>query len=179
MKKFRSDGKFSRKQKIALFFATLLTYFPVLSVIYWIMGNEIIWLSILAQSILFALFMSFFLPFNSRFFSKKLDKAISLTLKKGEAIDLETPAGHKKGLIVYGGKLFLTNERVLFVSHGFLQAKKTWEINRHAIKSIKPKKFFFFADNGLEIEDFSNNSYQFNMQNRNEVLSHLRQNLGF
>lgn len=178
MKKFRWDESFSKKQKAGLFLSLLLTYFPIICLVNWIMGNEIDGLSNFVQSILFALFMTISLPWSAKFFSKKIEKTIKTTLKKDEEAIVDIPSGQKIGLIVYGGKLLLTDERLLFVRHGFFQKTRMWALQRENIDHIKPKKIFLIADNGIEITDRYGKTYSFNMQKRDEILIALKKQLG-
>ncbi len=177
MKKFRSDGSFSKKQKAGLFLALLLSFFPTICLVKWIMGNEIDWVVNFVQFILFALFMTISILWSAKFFSQKIEKTIKTTLKKDEEILVDIAAGQKIGFIVYGGKLILTDQRLLFLRHGFFQRKKVWALEVENISHSKPIKLFFIFNNGIEVTSQSGNRYIFNTPKRNQGLNILIENV--
>ena len=174
MKKFNTQVKITKKQRLLIFIAFLVTSFPLITIMDWLSESEIYYISNGIQSLLSAAFMSFILPLTFKHLAKKLEKSITFTLDEDEVIQVESPAGQKIKGIVYGGKLILTNKRFLFVRHGFFQKKKIWKLNRDQVQHIKPIKLFKLVDNGLEIMDKSDNTYHFNSQKRNEVLAALQ-----
>ena len=174
MKKFNTQVKISKKQRLIIFIAFLVIDFPLITITDWLSESEINYISNGIQSLFFAAIMSFILPFSFGNLAEKLEKSITYTLDKDEVIQVESPAGQKIKGIVYGGKLILTNKRFLFVRHDFFQKKKIWKLNRDQVQSIKAIKLFKLADNGLEIMDKYDNRYQFNSQNRDEVLAALQ-----
>lgn len=132
-------------------------------------------MSNLLQSIFFALIMTLLFSFTKTHFTEQIIEGLEATLAKDEAVQIEVPAGQKANGIVFGGKLFLTNKRLLFIRHGYFQRKSQCSIERENISYIKPTKLYYIADNAIEITDTGGKKYLFNLQSRDEVLEALRE----
>ncbi len=89
-----------------------------------------------------------------RAFSKfKMAKNITITdLQPQETILFNTNANHFKGFEGVGGKLFLTNKRLVFKSHKFNIQNHDLSININVIKIVERYKTANIINNGLKIE---------------------------
>ncbi|HLP11809.1 MAG TPA: GRAM domain-containing protein [Flavobacteriales bacterium] len=82
-----------------------------------------------------------------------IDAAFKQLLEPGEELVFHTPANHKKGVEAVGGKLFLTNKRLIFASHKINIQNHSTILNRHEIISVeKYNHTFGIVKNGLKIK---------------------------
>lgn len=68
-----------------------------------------------------------------------------------EDVLFETPANHFKGIEAVGGKLYLTNKRLIFKSHKMNIQNHELSIDLNNIKSVDRHKTLGLIDNGLSI----------------------------
>jgi hypothetical protein len=178
MKEFNNNNTFNKNHKVLIFASFFLVYFLLKSLADWFMEDEMTWVSNLISSVVFAAIMTFLFILSNKRFINDLQKDVSSALADDERVQIEVPAGHISGIIVYGGRLILTDKRLLFFKPDFFKKTRIWTLERESIDHIKPKKIFLIADNGIEITDNSGKKYSFNMQKRDEVLSRLLQMIG-
>lgn len=121
-------------------------------------------------SLITSVFMAFFIPImmkrNSNKLSKNIDAILPNIISGNEKIYFQDMANQriKKGKVI--GKLFLTNERLLFISHKLNVKSGVTSINPMDITSIERVKIMRFFDNGLKIELKNNHSYTFVVNER-------------
>jgi hypothetical protein len=84
--------------------------------------------------------------------AKAIIKGIQLVPELNETILFETGANHFKGIEAVGGKLYLTNKRLVFKSHKYNIQKHTLSINRDEIDSVARYKVIGISDNGLLVK---------------------------
>lgn len=173
-----NDAKFSKKQIFLLFASFFVVHLLISGLAYWVIENDMTWVSNLISSVFFAVIMTFLFSLSNKHFNNNLPKDVNSALADDERVQIEVPAGQKSGIIVYGGRLILTDKKLLFFKPNFFQKTRMWALKKENIDHIKPKKFFLVAHNGIEITDRSGKTYTFNMQKRDEVLSHLQQTIG-
>lgn len=178
MKELNTTNTFNKNHKFLLFASFFVVYFLLKSLADWFMEDEMTWVSNLISSVVFAAIMTFLFILSNKRFINDLPKDVSSALADDERVQIEVPAGHISGIVVYGGRLILTDKRLLFFKPGFFQKTRIWTLERESIDHIKPKKTFLIADNGIEITDRYGKTYSFNMQKRDEVLGHLQQAIG-
>jgi hypothetical protein len=84
-------------------------------------------------------------------FTKKVKRSLQPIFEAGEVLVLETNANHFKGIEAVGGKLFLTNKRLLFQSHSFNIQNHSLNILLNQIKGTERFKTMGLVNNGLKI----------------------------
>ena len=178
MKEFNTTNTFNKNHKFLMFASFFVVHFLLKSPVDWLMENDTSWLSDLISSMVFAAIMTFLFILSNKRFINDLQKDVSSALADDERVQIEVPAGHISGIVVYGGRLILTDKRLLFFKPDFFKKRRMWTLERESIDHIKPKKIFLIADNGIEITDRYGKTYSFNMQKRDEVLGHLQQAIG-
>lgn len=83
--------------------------------------------------------------------SKLLIKGTAIDLDTGENIVFETGANHFKGVEAVGGKLYLTNKRVVFKSHTFNIQAHELSIPLPDISKVEKTKTWGLINNSLSI----------------------------
>ena len=110
------------KFRIVSAILTGLLFVGVLCLMNYVLDGELQSLnSYLFQGIFFGIFMGIGFPyitqkFGSKFISK-IGKNIKPELTENENIEIEGPANLFRGLEGVGGKLFITNKKLIFNSH--------------------------------------------------------------
>lgn len=99
----------------------------------------------LVAGLLFGLIMKFFST------SKMVQKGTALTLQPEETILFETDANHFKGIEAVGGRLYLTNQRLVFVSHRLNVQNHTWSIIPATIQKIERYRPMWLSNKGIRI----------------------------
>lgn len=107
------------------------------------------------SGVLFGLIMG---AFNNSKFVKDTTK---IDTDPGEEIVFESLANHFKGLEGVGGKLYLTNKRLIFKSHKFNIQNHQLSIDLSDINSIKRYKTLGVINNGLTIITNHNTTEKF------------------
>lgn len=105
------------------------------------------------------------------FFAKRLAKNIKLDTEAGETILFDTGANHFKGVEAVGGKLYLTNQRLVFKSHKFNIQNHELSINLSDIDKIEKHKTLGLVDNGLSVTTIDNRNEKFVVQQIGEWLN--------
>ena len=72
-------------------------------------------------------------------------------MNPNEMLSFETAANHFKGFKTLGGKLFLTNSRLIFIDHKSSGENPEFSINLNDIKSINRYKILGIVNKGLSI----------------------------
>lgn len=97
------------------------------------------------SGLLFGLFIGWFKS------SKRIDQMMALQLQDGEELVFQTVANHFKGAEAVGGRLYLTNSRLVFRSHKFNIQNHEWTLDRTMIQSVSRYKTLGIISNGLVI----------------------------
>ena len=149
-------------------------YFPISLLLDFLIKGKISILENTIPSLLFGISIKFFTVYNWRFSGRKLERLIKLELNKGEKIEIETRAGRLINRIIFPGKLYLTDQRLIYIGFEYFQFEKIKSIKRKDIVDIQPVKMYNLIDNGIEIQDQSGKKHKFNFDNRDEVLAALQ-----
>nr|WP_240894672.1 GRAM domain-containing protein [Fodinibius halophilus] len=105
------------------------------------------------------------------FLVKNVDTPI---LSEGEKIIIEQKANlFRNWWIATGGKLFLTNRRLIFSAHKYNFQQKETSIDLSKISSIKKRKTARLVDNGLRINTTENTEFDFVVDDRSEWIDRL------
>jgi hypothetical protein len=83
--------------------------------------------------------------------SKMVTETTKIDIDAEEKILFETPANHFKGIEGVGGKLYLTNKRLIFKSHKLNIQNHQLIINSSDIKHVDRYKTLGLVNNGLSI----------------------------
>ena len=76
--------------------------------------------------------------------------------------------------IIFPGKLYLTDQRLIYIGFEYFQFEKIKSIKRKDIVDIQPVKIYNLIDNGIEIQDRNGKNHKFNFDDRYEVLAALQ-----
>ena len=83
--------------------------------------------------------------------SKFVNKTTKIDLPSNENVQFETPANHFKGIEAVGGRLYLTNERLMFKSHKLNFQNHSLSIDLKNIVAVGRYKTLGLVNNGLSI----------------------------
>ena len=106
--------------------------------------------------------------------SKGLEQSIKIELETGEKIIFQSNANHFKGLEAVGGKLFLTEKRLVFKSHKYNIQNHQLIIKLSDIASIGRFKPLGLTNNGLLVIDKNNETEKFVVDKLAEWLVYLK-----
>lgn len=105
--------------------------------------------------------------------SKFLIQSTKIEIAKDETILFETGANHFKGAEAVGGKLYLTNQRLVFKSHKFNIQKHELSIGLSDIAKVDRYKTLGLVNNGLMVMTSENTTEKFVVQQIEEWVSQL------
>ena len=88
-------------------------------------------------------------------------RTTKIETEPGETILLETLANHFKGIEGVGGKLYLTNRRLIFKSHKLNLQNHQLSINLADIKSYDSYKILGVVNNGLSVTTVNGSTEKF------------------
>jgi hypothetical protein len=88
---------------------------------------------------------------SMHFFGKKVDKVVQIDLLPGETLLFQTRANHFKGFEAVGGKLSLTDQRLVFKSHALNIQSHTLTIPLQNIGQVERYKNAGLINNGLKV----------------------------
>lgn len=131
-------------------------------------------ISIVAALIGGAISGLFFAWFMARFAnSKSVAQSTKIEIADGETILFETGANHFKGAEGVGGKLYLTNQRLVFKSHKFNIQKHELSIGLRDIAKVDRYKTLGLVNNGLMVTTSENTTEKFVVQQIEEWVTQL------
>lgn len=133
--------------------------------------------SYIFQGLIFGILMAFTITFLSQKFGTAIDKKINSVLDKDETIEFDGPANLLRGIEGVGGKIFLTNKRMLFLPHRMNIQKQQEIIDYREIESVAPRKTAGLIGNGLRVITVSGDSYDFVLYNRKLWVEKLRERI--
>lgn len=105
--------------------------------------------------------------------SKFVTQATKIETDVDENILFETPANHFKGIEAVGGKLYLTNKRLIFKSHKLNIQTHQLSINLTNIKKIDRHKTLGVVNNGLSITTVNDVTEKFVVDQVENCFTHL------
>ena len=110
--------------------------------------------------------------------SKWLAKVTKIDTQADESVLFETGANHFKGVEAVGGKLYLTNKRLVFKSHKFNIQNHQLSIKLSDIDKIERNKTLGLVNNGLSVRTVDSQSEKFVVQQIDEWLKQLTERNG-
>ncbi len=105
--------------------------------------------------------------------SKFINETTMIDTDPGEEILFQTAANHFKGLEGVGGKLYLTNKRLIFKSHQLNIQNHQLSISLPEIEAAGRYKTLGLVNNGLAITTKQNTTEKFVVDQVEEWLKHL------
>lgn len=130
-------------------------------------------------------FFGFFMGIGFPFLFKKFEKGISSNLGKNltpkldelENIEIQGPANLFRGIEGVGGKLFLTNKKIIFKSHKInIQGGQT-DIEYVNIESINKRKTAKLIDNGIRIITNDKKEFDFVVNDRDLWVKKMKERI--
>lgn len=127
-------------------------------------------------ALFFAIFFGLGFPFLLEKLAPKLGETVPVpSLEADETIILEEPANlFQNKFIAVGGKLFLTESRLIFNSHKYNLQNEATSIIRENIADIAERKSMGIIDNGLRVTTKDNLTYDFVINNRQVLIDYLK-----
>ena len=168
----------SWKNRLFLFLTNGIIFTLLLSIThYFLDGGAINWYKMALQGVFFGVFMAVVFPFLFKKFAVKLGKSIYPDLGKLEVVETEGPANLFRGAEAVGGKLFLTNERLIFKSHKLNINTGQSDFPFSEIFEISPRKTAGLIDNGLRLRLVDGREFDFVVANRETWSDKLQEKL--
>jgi len=169
--------EFSWKHKILFGTIMALMHTILLFLINKISGDAPNLKSLFMQGFFMGLFFILLFPYIMKRTAKKLAKKVDILVKdiisSPEEIIYDGGANQileKEGV---GGKLFITNQRVLFISHKYNIQKGTTSIPLNNITSIEKNKVAKIFNTGITIILNDTTKYKFVVNNQDEWFNQL------
>ncbi|MEB2777704.1 GRAM domain-containing protein [Algoriphagus sp. D3-2-R+10] len=135
------------------------------------------WKSLVFQGIFFGVIMVISFPYLFGKFAISLGKNINPELDPDEEIETEGPANLFRGKEAVGGKLFLTNEKLIFKSHKLNIRTGQSDIPFDTIIDIQEQKTEKLTDNGLRVKTVDGREYDFVVDDRKSWMEKLSKKL--
>ncbi len=133
------------------------------------------------QGVFFGIFVGIGFPYVSEKFGKRfastLGKNIKPKLQENERIEIEGPANLFRGIEAVGGKLFLTNRKLIFKSHKLNIQKGQTDINYENIDEIIARKTAKLIDNGIRIKTKDAKEFDFVVYDREKWIEKLTEKI--
>lgn len=166
--------KISLKHKLVFSLYSGLSFAILNSLMsYFIMDEVFRWEKFVLNLLFFGLLFGFGYWYVMQIMSAKLLSKIDVTLTEGETVKYEGGANLFRGVEGVGGKLVLTDQRLIFKSHKFnLQSGET-QIPVEEIREVKPRKTAKLFQNGIRVLTQSGDAYDFVVYERDSWLQKL------
>ena len=133
------------------------------------------------QAIIYGVFMTLFFIFLFPWFMKKLVgnriNNIKPSLSENEKIEVEIFANLFRGIEAVGGKIFLTNDRLIFKSHSFNIQNGQTNIKYSEIDAVEKRKTMKAVDNGIKIITKENKEYCFVVNERDAQIAIIQKRI--
>ena len=169
--------EFSWKHKIIFGTITAIIHAVLLFFVRKISGDTPDLKSIAVQGVTMGLFFMFLFPYIMKRTAKKLGDKVDILVKDivstPEEIIYDSGANQIKGKEGVGGKLFITNQRILFVSHKYNIQKGTTSIPLTNITSIDKNKVGKIFNTGITIILNDTTDFKFVVNNQEEWFNKL------
>jgi hypothetical protein len=137
--------------------------------------------SYLFQGISFGILMGIGLPYSLEKFGTKftsqLGKNIQPELTQVEQIETEGPAHIFRRIEGVGGKLFLTNRKVIFKFHKLEIQKGQTDINYANISELIKRKTAKLIENGIKIKTNDGEEFDFVVKEREKWIAQLNEKI--
>ncbi len=167
----------SLKAKVVYLLGIMVIYALLLLIIDTVLGQRSSMISYAIQSVVFSVVWFFVFIYAINKFGKKVDNSIKIDLAEDEVLEAEGVANIFRGSEAVGGKLFLTNQHLVFISHKYNIQSGITKLPLESIVSIDKCKTMGFIDNGLLVRTKTGSELKFVVNERNTWLEVLTQKL--
>lgn len=137
--------------------------------------------SLLFQGVFFGVFFGIGFPYiNEKLAGRFLDKVgatIQPDLETEETIEIQGPANLFRGYEGVGGKLFITNKKLIFKSHKINIQNGQTDIAYTNIKAIVKRKTAKLIDNGIRVITTDDKTYDLVVNERDLWLEKINERL--
>lgn len=133
--------------------------------------------SIIFQAIFFGVLFVLIFPWAMKKMLGKRVNNIVPELLVEEEIEEEIFANLFRGVEGVGGKIFLTNQRLIFKSHSLNIQKGQTNIEYSIISDVQKRKTAKLVNNGIKIITKQNTEYDFVVNERDDVLVKIQNKL--
>lgn len=169
--------QFTWKQKIVLGLFTGLVHFSLLYIFNTFTQEVVDIKGLIFQGLFMGMFFASLFPFLMKKAEKKLIAKVDIIAKdiiiSPEEIIYDGGANQIKGREGVGGKLFITNQRILFISHKFNIQNGETTILSENVKNIEKVKLSRFFNTGILITLEDATTYKFVVNKQEEWFSKL------
>jgi hypothetical protein len=107
--------------------------------------------------------------------SKFLKNGTNIDTASNETIVFSTGANHFQGVEGVGGKLYLTNKRLIFKSHNFNIQNHEFSINLSDVDEVRRYSTYGIINNGLSVTTSGNVIEKFAVQEPEEWMFQLKE----
>jgi hypothetical protein len=169
--------EFSWKQIFFSMIFSIVIYGLILYLIGVDESLKMITLQAIIWGVLFTLFLKFLFPwFMKKLLGKRIDNIIP-ELLKNEKVEEEIGASLFRGIEGAGGKMFFTNQRLIFKSHSLNIQKGQTNIDFSEIKNIEKRKTIKIVDNGIKVTTKEGKEYCFVVSHRDIQIQKIKNKL--
>jgi hypothetical protein len=163
----------STKQKIFLYLGSGLLFAILFALIGYLLGKEFTWETFTFNILFFGFIFGFGFTFLAKRLSRHTLQSIKMELTPGEQILQEAPANLFRGFEGVGGKLLLTNKRLVFKSHKLnIQTGETSLFFEDIEKAI-PRNTAKILQNGMRVIDKSGLQFDFVLNDRDNWIAKI------
>jgi hypothetical protein len=166
--------EFSWKQITFLVIFSTATY----GLIVYLMGSgesvRTIAFQAIIWGVLFNLFFVLLFPwFMKKLLGKRIDNIVPKLLEN-EKVEAEILASLFRKVEVVGGKIFFTNQRLIFKSHSLNFQKGQTNIEYIQIQNVEKRKTIKIVDNGIKITTKEGKQYSFLVNDRDVQIQKIK-----
>ena len=171
------EVKLNWKQITLLAVSTTLLYGLILYLLNTAQSIQMIITQAVIYGVSMTLFFIFLFPwFMKKLVGKRIDN-IKPELLENEKIEEEIFANIFRGLEGVGGKIFLTNERLIFKSHSLNIQKGQTNIKYSDIVEVEKRKTMKIVDNGIKVITKEKKEYCFVVNDRDIQLQRIQKRI--
>jgi len=100
---------------------------------------------------------------------------MNIELRNNETLIKQGAANHWQGWEAVGGRLFLTDQRLVFKSHSFNVQRHETSIELEEVAFVKPRNNFLLVPNGMSIFLRKGQEERFVIWSRKDWINKIRQ----
>ncbi|MFP4090426.1 MAG: hypothetical protein ACLFUB_18915 [Cyclobacteriaceae bacterium] len=130
----------------------------------------------LLEGLLTSIFFVLIFWTSMHWLARYLNRKLSFEFPPGETACFESGANLRRGREAVGGKLFLSDQRLVFISHQYNVQRDPLEIERDRIAQVVPHKSLGFISNGLQLKTTEGRVYHFVVDQQDKWLKVLHGN---
>lgn len=128
------------------------------------------WVQLIIEGIIFTVFYGLLFYLVTEKLIPTLAKSVKPKLLEGEKVAIESLANLSNGFEKIGGKLFLTDKRLIFKSHKLNIHRKQINFEFGQISEVVKQKIAKISDNGVRVTTTDGKNFDFVVQDRDKWL---------